>query len=296
MPSVPFTSSLKKEYEDLFNTCAIRPERLATVEALIASLLSNRSRYDSVGEDLGIPWFFIAVIHNMEASQNFTKHLHNGDPLTARTVQVPAGRPKSGTPPFTWEQSATDALTMKGLGAGIDWGLAGTLYQIERYNGWGYRLYHAYVRSPYLWSFSNHYVSGKYVADGTWSDTVASKQCGAAVLLRRMAEARQIEFVDQPAPPDAAAPMVVSYSMSKSADPAMAARAEELQRWLNTFPGIFVKVDGPRMRTRWSPAPICRATPGRRGSRVTGQVFRARCPTLTMDPNALPSQWQSPIP
>ncbi len=80
--------------------------------------------------------FFIAVIHNMEASQNFNKHLHNGDPLTARTVQVPAGRPKKGTPPFSWEDSAADALAIRGLGAKTDWSLAGMLYQLEGYNGW----------------------------------------------------------------------------------------------------------------------------------------------------------------
>lgn len=34
------------------------------------------------------------------------------------------------------------------------------------------------------------------------------------------------------------------YSITKSTDPAVLARAEALQRWLNTFPGIFVKVDG----------------------------------------------------
>lgn len=32
--------------------------------------------------------------------------------------------------------------------------------------------------------------------------------------------------------------------MTKPADPAVLARAEALQGWLNTFPGIFVEVDG----------------------------------------------------
>jgi len=76
---------------------------------------------------------------------------------------------------------------MRGLGAKTDWSLAGMLYQLEGYNGWGYRLHHPHVLTPYLWSFSNHYTSGKYVAGGTWSDIAASKQCGAAVLLRRLA-------------------------------------------------------------------------------------------------------------
>jgi hypothetical protein len=103
--------------------------------------------------------------------------------------------------------------------------------------------------TPYLRSFSNHYLSGKYVADGTWSDTAVSKQCGAAVLLRQMAENGQVEFPDQPASPDSV-PLVPHYSMSKSADSAAVAMAQELRRWLNTFSGIFVRVDGvPGKRT-----------------------------------------------
>src|SRR5690606_7467709 len=97
--------------------------------------VANKSRYKAVEAASGVPWHFIAVVHNMESSQRFDRHLHNGDPLTARTVQVPKGRPQTGNPPFTWEASATDALAFEGLGAGTDWSLAGTLYRLEAYNG-----------------------------------------------------------------------------------------------------------------------------------------------------------------
>jgi lysozyme family protein len=235
---------LRKEYENLFNTCVVSPKREADVEAIVSALLPHKARYQDVSGRTGVPWFFIAVVHNMESSRSFKGHLHNGDPLTARTKQVPAGRPKTGNPPFTWEESATDALAMKGLSAQTDWSLAGTLYQLERFNGWGYRLYHPHVLSPYLWSFSGHYRNGKYIADGTWSEIAVSKQCGAAVLLRRMAERGEIEFTDQPAPAPDALPIVVRHSTSKPQDAAEVRRAEELQRWLNSFPGIFIKVDG----------------------------------------------------
>lgn len=244
MAKISFTPELKKQYEDLFNTCMVRPERLAAIEQIIGQLLGNQARYQSVADGLSIPWFFVAVIHNMEASLNFSRHLHNGDSLKARTTHVPAGRPVKGGPPFSWETSALDALTLRGLNTKTDWSLAGTLYQLEGYNGWGYRLYHSHVLSPYLWSGSQHYKSGKYVADGTWSDTAASSQQGSAVILRRMAEHGQIQFPDQPAPTEAAKPLVVTYTMTKSADPAEVANAEQLQRWLNTFSGVFVKVDG----------------------------------------------------
>jgi lysozyme family protein len=244
MPSVQLTARLRDEYNELFNACVIRLDRAAEVESIIIKIDANRSTYDKVEAALGVPWYVVGVIHNMESSLNFTTHLHNGDPLTARTVQVPAGRPKLGNPPFTWEESAEDALTLKRLGADTDWTLAGSLYRLEQYNGWGYRLHHPEVLSPYLWSNSNQYTSGKYIADGTWSDTAVSKQCGAAVILRRMVEKLMFEFVDQPLPEDDSEPLVVAHSNRKSKDPAIVARAEELQRWLNSFEGIFVKVDG----------------------------------------------------
>ena len=244
MANISFTDALRKEYENLFNSCIIRPERVSAVEVIINNLVANRDRYQNVSDIQGIPWSFVAVIHNMEASLNFTRHLHNGDPLAARTVQVPSGRPKNGNPPFTWEESAADALSIKGLNAQTDWSLSGTLYQLERYNGWGYRQYHPNVLTPYLWCYSNNYSSGKYVADGTWSDTAVSKQCGSAVLLRRMSEMNIIEFADQPAPQSDTPPLVVNYSMQKSNDSSVLNRIEDLQKWLNTFPGIFIKPDG----------------------------------------------------
>lgn len=244
MARVSFTASLGNEYETLFNTCVVRPERAGRVDELADRVLANKDRYRAVGASLGIPWFFIGAVHNMESDCNFKCHLHNGDPLTARTVQVPAGRPRTGSPPFTWEESARDALTLRNLGANTDWSLAGTLFQLEGYNGWGYRLFHPHVLSPYLWSFSNLYASGKYVADGTWSDSAKSQQCGGAVILRRLAERGDIEFPDQPAPTHGSPPLVVAFSNTRPTDAAAATQAETLQRWLNTFPGIFVKVDG----------------------------------------------------
>lgn len=229
------TRALRDEYRRLFDTCQTRPEKNAVIDGLVTSLVGNKARYRNVGDPLGIPWYFIAVIHNMESSQSFTRHLHNGDPLTARTVQVPAGRPRHGSPPFTWEASATDALKLDRLHLINDWSLPALLYRIERYNGWGYRKFHPEVLSPYLWSFSNHYIRGKYVADGRFSDTAVSHQCGAVVLLRRMAERAIIELE---AVPEAAAPLV-----RFSADGAIPF-GEDVQIFLNQFPGIFLRIDG----------------------------------------------------
>lgn len=239
MPSIRLTNVLKEEYQNLFDSCIINFSAQSTVENISNRLISNKDRYETVGENLGIPWFFIGVIHNMESSMNFNTHLHNGDPLTKRTTHVPSGRPKSGEPPFTWEESAEDALKFKNLDNWKDWTVPGILYKLEQYNGWGYRKYHPHVLSPYLWSYSNHYTSGKYVADGRWSETAVSRQCGAAVILRRLAEKNEIAFEGEPV-----------VEVTEEIKPLLRFSnrkllyADDLQNFLNKFPGIYLKVDG----------------------------------------------------
>jgi len=132
--------------------------------------------------EVGVPWVFVGVIHGMECGFNFAGHLHNGDRLTARTVNVPKGRPKDSEPPFTWLQSALDALRLKKLDSVTDWSVPHMLYLLEGYNGFGYR--RRAMPSPYLWSFSNVYEKGKFVMDGKFDPNAVSKQCGAALMLK----------------------------------------------------------------------------------------------------------------
>jgi lysozyme family protein len=128
----------------------------------------------------------VGVIHGMECGFNFTCHLHNGDPLTNRTKHVPAGQPQTGTPPYSWENSAIDALTREGLNTVTDWSIPHMLYLLEKFNGFGYRKMGK--PTPYLWSFSNLYEKGKYVADGRFDPEAVSKQCGAAVMIRALVD------------------------------------------------------------------------------------------------------------
>lgn len=141
-----------------------------------------------------IPWYFIACAHYLECSFDFKKHLHNGDPLSGYTIRVPANRPKVGHgPPFTFEESAVDALKLMKLNEITNWNLPTVLRKLEAYNGFGYFKYHS-VNSPYLWSYSNQYQKGKYVADGKFDAEAVSKQMGAAVILKRM-EQRTLIYI-----------------------------------------------------------------------------------------------------
>jgi lysozyme family protein len=187
------TAALAKEYSDLFNRCEIAADKMTEVEGVVERILDSQNRYAAIAAQSTVPWYVIAVIHNMECGLDFTKHLHNGDSLKRRTINVPAGRPKAGQPPFTFEVSALDALEYDGFTAWSDWSIGGICYKLEGYNGWGYRAHK--INSPYLWSCSNLYTRGKYIEDNQWSGTAVSRQCGAAVILRRMSDHGAIDLV-----------------------------------------------------------------------------------------------------
>jgi lysozyme family protein len=233
--AITLTPQLSSEYQLLFDSCLIN--RYADVDRSLQIIVAGKMHYEAVSAKTKVPWYFIGIVHNLECGSKFTTHLHNGDPLRARTVQVPKGRPKEGNAPFTWDASATDALTLKSLDKWTDWSIPGLLFQFERYNGFGYRP--RGINTPYLWSFSNHYTKGKYTADGIYNENAVSKQCGAAVLLRRMSE-RQIAVIGE----------LDKITQIKNlgrevvfAPKKYSAKAEQLQKLLNEI-GLHLRVDG----------------------------------------------------
>jgi lysozyme family protein len=179
-------SEIANEYRLCFDTCKPDADRLQTIEAQVQKLRLGETRYRGLGQRLGIPWHFIGIIHSLECGCNFKLHLHNGDSLAERTIRVPLGRPFAGVPPFTWEESAEDALSMKGYIGLDDWSVASMLFRWESYNGMGYRKLG--VPTPYLWSFSNIYEKGLFVVDHEFDKDAVSKQCGAAILLKALQE------------------------------------------------------------------------------------------------------------
>jgi len=178
------------DYTSLWDAMKITDEKAVSDQADKA--IKNKARYQSVATATGLPWAVIACIHYRESGYSFLTHLHNGDPLTKRTTHDPKGRPlalpKSGKFPYTWEESAIDAIKMKvtdkinGLDGKEGWVLNEALYLFEIYNGLGYRKYHD-MNSPYLWSYTQWYTKGKYAYDGVFSATLVDKQIGCAPLL-----------------------------------------------------------------------------------------------------------------
>jgi lysozyme family protein len=141
-----------------------------------------RSRYQAVSVRTGVPWPVIAVIHERECSQDWTRSLAQGDPWDRVSVHVPAGRG-----PFkSWEDAAVDALNdcAPYAGRNRDWSIGALLTKLEEYNGLGYAA--RGVSSPYIWAGTDQYRSGKYVRDGVYDTNVIDSQAGCAGLLMAM--------------------------------------------------------------------------------------------------------------
>jgi len=186
-----YMATLIPDYKQLWNTMEIKQGVLLAAEQVARRISKGRLKYEEVSalaagavkDGSHCPWYFIGLTHLMECSLSWKKHLHNGDPLIARTVNVPIGRPKSGNPPFTWKQSAIDVIRYMDLNSPyIQWDFFLVLEKLEKYNGLGYRKHGIY--SPYLWAGTNHYIKGKYVKDGKFDPEAVSSQVGCAAILR----------------------------------------------------------------------------------------------------------------
>ena len=182
------TSSLTHEYQQL-GVVLVRPAKLAEADSIATKIVAHRDRYQRVAKSLGVPWYVVGLIHALESSLDFSyappqrRPAHRAHDARARRPAAAARRRSRG------RRARPDALTFRGFAEleGLDDpGRALPARGLQRLG-----LPPAAPRrdSPYLWSFSNHYTKGKYVADGNFSATAVSQQCGAAVLLKRLVAA-----------------------------------------------------------------------------------------------------------
>lgn len=142
-----------------------------------------------------VPWWFIAIVGEREygGPPRWDRQLGQGDRLDQVSHNDPAGRgpflnhPDDVTPGYdAWTRCALDALIDCAPHAAhwTDWTPGGTMTIWEEYNGLGYAAHG--VPSAYVWSGTDQYVSGKYVADHDYRPGVIDVQEGCAPILARM--------------------------------------------------------------------------------------------------------------
>jgi lysozyme family protein len=156
--------------------------------------ISNATKLTTAGKTSQVPWFIIAVIHEREAGgpPHWDKQLGQGDPLNAASRHDPRGRgpflnhPNDPPGQDAFYRGALDALQDCGPYAArwTDWTAGGALTLLEEYNGLGYAAHG--VPSAYVWSGTDQYISGKYVADHDYRSNVVDVQEGCAPIISRM--------------------------------------------------------------------------------------------------------------
>ncbi len=187
-PSPLSFEALAQEYRDLFKNSTILPQHKKEIDSIANAITRNQSRYTPITIITKVPEHVIGLIHSMECNLDFSRHLHNGDPLSSRTINEPVGRPVSGNPPFTFEESAIDALNYEDLSDTTNWTPEFIAWFSERLNGFGYRKYHPEVKSPYLWSFTDVYTKGIYVSDGHFDPDFVSNQPGTMAIWKELTQ------------------------------------------------------------------------------------------------------------
>lgn len=159
-----------------------------------------KARYQGVSDrlqELGhyVPWWFIAIVSEREygGPPRWDRQLGQGDALALKSHNVPAGmgpytaHPDDVTPGHdAWTRCCVDVLINSAPFAAkwMLWTVGGVMTLFEEYNGLGYAA--RGVPSAYVWSGSDQYVSGKYVADHVYRASAVDVQEGCAPLLSVM--------------------------------------------------------------------------------------------------------------
>lgn len=155
----------------------------------------NKNIYAKIAKKVGVPPELIAIIHYREdgvdyLNSSFNVYLHNGERLGKKTEKEPKGKLF-----YNFEDAAIDAIQdkknyiKKYKLTSDSKDIVGMMCFAEVYNRLGY--YKNGHSSPYLYSGTNQYSSGKYVEkknkDGKYvsiyEENRVDKQIGAYLLL-----------------------------------------------------------------------------------------------------------------
>lgn len=192
----------------------MRASRISSFHSTAIRLCADdaKARYQGVTNRLvemsmqPVPWWFIAIVSEREygGPPHWDRQLGQGDHLASVSIHDPKGRgpflnhPDDVTPGHdAWTRCCLDALIYCAPFAAkwTLWTAGGTLTLFEEYNGLGYAA--RGVPSAYVWSGTDQYISGKYIADHVYRDNVVDVQEGCApILAMMMALDSSIKFQD----------------------------------------------------------------------------------------------------
>ena len=172
-----------------WQNAAVSPRETIALDALVSRWQRTASTYQAVQamRTDGIPAVVAFCLFYREADNDLSCSPAQGDPLTHRSRNVPAGRIPGKPAPYKWIDAACDAYYVVDRLDLCNWhDKQAALDKIESFNGYGYRAHN--VAAPYLWSGTSLYTRGKYVRDGRFDALAVDRQLGVAAILKRMQE------------------------------------------------------------------------------------------------------------
>ena len=62
---------LRQEYQLRFDGAKVAPARQEIVAQSVRRILANRARYERITKSMTMPWYFLAIVHGLEADFSF---------------------------------------------------------------------------------------------------------------------------------------------------------------------------------------------------------------------------------
>ena len=208
----PF-STLAPEYAALLAAMRLDParEHELAAGAVVVLELSERHRdeWAEVAGKTGVPRLWGLASFERESGSDYSRSPAQGDRWDRVSVNVPRGlgpyrcwgdacvaayrldrldavAGSAGVPPALSLPSPASGGGEKREDAGgtpalPGWAWPRACYEGEPFNGFGPRAHGR--RTGYLWSWTNIYTGGKYVADGKWDPDTQDQQCGMVPMM-----------------------------------------------------------------------------------------------------------------
>ena len=180
--------AIKEEYEHRWQTCEVEPAMNNSAFYVVSHIQANKPAYEAASALCnGVPWYMIAAVHWREASGDFMRNLVNGQDWREVTSIVPKGL----GPWNSWEEAAAQALRPL---EPFEVSIGSVFFALEAHNGFGMRLYHPDVPSPYIYSGTQFYTKGKYASDGKFDPDLIDKQLGCMAILKALENKGEVLF------------------------------------------------------------------------------------------------------
>jgi lysozyme family protein len=211
----PF-SVLAPEYAALLAAMRVDPAREHELAARAAAVLElanrHRDEWAEVAGKTGVPRLWGLASFERESGSDYSRSPAQGDRWDRVSVDVPrglgpyrcwgdacvaayridrldevagsAGVPLASTPPTGTDVAVDERAGGSSTSAqtpALPWTWTRACYEGELFNGFGPRAHGR--RTGYLWSWTNIYTGGKYVADGKWDPDHVDEQCGMVPMM-----------------------------------------------------------------------------------------------------------------